>query len=283
MTQRYCSLFNLPAGRRYRFIELDVLNANLATVVDPGDVVVHLAAITEAGYSASNPKEVERVNLTATARIARQCADSGASLFHLSSTSVYGPRGSRVAEDCDESELRPQSPYAATKLKEEHLLHEEAAKHALKFLICRFGTICGVSPGMRFHTAVNRFCWQAVTGQPLSIWKTALKQRRPYLDLSQAVECIIFAITQGRFDRQVYNVLTQNLTVASIVDMVRRHVPDLSVNYVDSPVMNELSYDVSDAKLRAIGFHFQGDIQECISQTVQLLKNASPGFGEPVQ
>jgi nucleoside-diphosphate-sugar epimerase len=282
VTQRYCSLFDLPASGRYRFVEVDVLNADLAVLVGPGDVVVHLAAITEAGYSFSNPEEVERVNLTATSRIARQCVDSGASLFHFSSTSVYGPRGPSIGEDCDNSELRPQSPYAATKLKEENFLREEAAKRRLKFSICRFGTICGVSAGMRFHTAVNKFCWQAVTGRPLSIWKTALNQRRPYLDLTQAVESILFVIARNGFDGQVYNVVTQNLTVATIVDMVRRYVPDLSINYVDSPVMNELSYDVLDTKLRAAGFHFQGDIQECIAQTVQLLQGASLGVGNRV-
>jgi UDP-glucose 4-epimerase len=281
-TQRYGSLFDLPATGRYRFVELDILNGDLAAVICPGDVVIHLAAITEAGYSASNPSEVERVNLTATAKIAGHCAHAGASLFYPSSTSVYGPRGSLVAEDCDEADLRPQSPYAATKLKEEAFLREQAESLSLKFSICRFGTVCGVSAGMRFHTAVNRFCWQAVNRQPLSIWKTALNQRRPYLDLSQAVECIMFFIARGLFDRQIYNVITDNLTVASIVDMVRQYVPDVSVEYVNSPVMNTLSYDVSDAKVRAAGFRFRGNVQECIAQTVQLLKGISSRVTSPI-
>ena len=34
---------------------------------------------------------------------------------------------------------------------------------------------------MRFHTAVNKSCWQAVMGQPLTVWETAYGQKRTYL------------------------------------------------------------------------------------------------------
>ena len=30
---------------------------------------------------------------------------------------------------------------------------------------------------MRFHTAINKFCWQAVLGQPLTVWTTAKNQQ----------------------------------------------------------------------------------------------------------
>ena len=48
----------------------------------------------------------------------------------------------------------------------------------MKFIILRFGTIYGVSSGMRFHTAVNKFCYQAAFNKPLTVWKTALNQKK---------------------------------------------------------------------------------------------------------
>ena len=63
-------------------------------------------------------------------------------------------------------ELKPQSPYATTKLKEEDLV-QTLAKHGLRAVVFRFGTIFGASTGMRYHTAINKFCWQAVMEQPL--------------------------------------------------------------------------------------------------------------------
>ncbi len=47
-TQRYCSLFNLPATVQYRFLEADVLTADLTSIFEGAAVVVHLAAITDA-------------------------------------------------------------------------------------------------------------------------------------------------------------------------------------------------------------------------------------------
>src|SRR2546425_8676576 len=41
-TYRYCSLFSLPAEGHYRFIEADVLTADLGRVFDGADVVIHL-------------------------------------------------------------------------------------------------------------------------------------------------------------------------------------------------------------------------------------------------
>ena len=95
-------------------------------------------------------------------------------------------------EDCKKSELKPQSPYAESKLKEEEFLNKH--KSSMSYICLRFGTIYGFSIGMRFHTAVNKFCWQAANNQQLTVWKTAFDQKRPYLDLKDACSSIIFLI-----------------------------------------------------------------------------------------
>ena len=100
---------------------------------------------------------------------------------------------------------------------------------------------------MRYHTAVNKFCWQAVMGQPLSVWRTAYEQKRPYLDLADAIRAIAFVIKQDLFDGRVYNVLTLNATVRDIVECIREFVPDVRLSFVNSPIMNQLSYEVSCA------------------------------------
>ena len=73
LTQRYCALFNLPADGRYRFIETDVLTARLNPIVEGADVVVHLAAITDAASSFRNREQVENVNYNATSKVADAC------------------------------------------------------------------------------------------------------------------------------------------------------------------------------------------------------------------
>jgi len=78
-------------------------------------------------------------------------------MIHLSSTNIYGTQRELVDEEYSLLELQPQSPYAETKLKEERFLQTLGVSEDLRFIICRFGTICRASPGMRFHTAINKF------------------------------------------------------------------------------------------------------------------------------
>ena len=274
-TQRFPSVFDLPSDARYRFVEVDVTEADLAPYFSAADAVVHLAAIVDAAGSFDRKAEVERVNLTATRRVAEAAAMAGAGMIFPSSTSVYGTQEATVDEDCPEDDLKPQSPYAETKLREENLLREMAAASGLRCVICRFGTIFGISPGMRFHTAVNKFCWQAVMGQPLTVWSTAYEQMRPYLDVGDAVRAIALIIESGHFDGGVYNVLTANATVSDVVEAIRVRVADIEVSFVDAPIMNQLSYEVSDARFRRLGFVPEGELAAGIAETVTLLERAN--------
>jgi nucleoside-diphosphate-sugar epimerase len=267
--QRYCSLFNLPAEGNYEFVEADILKADLRSHFAGATVVIHLAAITNAAGSFENAQQVEEVNFKGTELVARACLEAGCALAFLSTTSVYGTQNETVDEDCAIAELRPQSPYAESKLRAEQLLESLST---LPCSILRFGTIFGTSIGMRFHTAVNKFCWQALTGQPLTVWRTALDQKRPYLDLGDAVRALQFVIDRKLFDRKIYNVLTANATVREIVEIISQHVTDVSVQYVDTQIMNQLSYCVSNERFTSLGFEFGGSLQDGIADTMELLK-----------
>jgi len=274
MTQRFASLFNLPAVGRYRFIEADVTKMDLGKEFSNADVVIHLAAITDAAGSFDKAEELEANNFTATSKIADACNNLGTKLISISSTSVYGTQHELVDENCTIDELKPQSPYAATKLKEENLI-TTLAQSGLKAIVCRFGTIYGVSQGMRFHTAVNKFCWQAVMNQPITVWSTAFDQKRPYLDLNDASRAITFIIKKNLFDGSIYNVLSHNSTVKDIVSKIREFVPSLEVSFVNNRIMNQLSYEVSSKKITDKGFLFTGNLRKAIGETINILSHSN--------
>jgi nucleoside-diphosphate-sugar epimerase len=271
-TQRYCSLFNLPAHGRYRFLELDIMQADLAALFQGADAVLHLAAITNAEGSFQIQEQVERTNFTGTELVAKACIATGAPLIFLSTTSVYGTQAEVVDEGCSPEELKPQSPYADSKLRAELLLKELGREQGLRFICCRFGTIFGTSAGMRFHTAVNKFTWQACAGTPLTVWSSALNQQRPYLDLADAVRALLFIMERRLYAGETYNVLTLNATVGEVIEAIREKVPDLEVSLVDHRIMNQLSYTVACDKFRALGFEFQGDLKSQVSETVRLIQ-----------
>ncbi len=277
LTQRFCSLFNLPEKAQFRFIEGDIRKVDFRPYLKDVSAAIHLAAITDAANSFEHAGLVEEVNLGGTERLAEACIETGIPLIFPSTTSVYGTQASVVDENCSEEELKPQSPYATSKRKAEKLLEGMGKNKSLKFVTCRLGTIFGTSVGMRFHTAINKFCWQASLGQPISVWRTALNQNRPYLDLNDAIAAFHFILGKKIFDNQIYNIVTLNSSVGEIIEIIRQGIHDLNIEFVDSKIMNQLSYHVKAEKIQARGFKFSGDLKKGIADTLSLLKGIRYG------
>ena len=273
LVQRYFSLFDLPSQYKYTFIEDDILTYDLDELFEGASHVVHLAAITNAADSFGNADEVEEVNYVGTKKVINACVKNACKLVFLSSTSIYGTQNEVVDENCSAEELNPQSPYAQSKFQSEAEL--KLHDNELDYIILRFGTIFGFSQGMRFHTAVNKFTWQAIMNQPLTVWRTAYHQKRPYLDINDAVNSIAFIIKNDLFDNDIYNVLTLNATVENIVSVIKKEIDNIKINFVDTEIMNQLSYDVANEKFKKLGFNFTGNLDISINQTINKLRNAN--------
>lgn len=271
MTSRFCSLFNLPEIGNYSFYQMDVIKDNIEEHFMNADYVIHLAAITDAANSFNNADELENNNFKATQLISNLCSKYKVKLITLSSTSVYGTNNKLVDENATSENLNPQSPYAKTKLKEESFVLDLCKNRKLDATIFRFGTIFGVSPGIRFHTAVNKFCWQAAWGKDLTVWSTAYNQVRPYLDIKDASRAIIHVIKNEIFKGEIYNVLTFNASVSEIIDEIKKYSPNLKIKKVNNKIMNQLSYEVSTAKFKQTSFKYSGNLELGIKDTMQLL------------
>lgn len=266
-TQAYYSLFDLD--RPHKFIQGDILDLDLVPIFQDADVVIHLAAIVDPENSHKMQEVVDRVNIQGTDRVAKACVKAGCPLIFASTTSVYGVQDEEVDESC--RNLQPQSPYATSKVFAEQLL-ADMTKYGLRYSILRMGTIFGISPGMRFHTAVNRFCFQSSIGEPITVWRTALNQNRPYLDLSDMVRAVQFIINNDIYHNQTYNLVTVNTTVGHIVDIIKSVIPSVSIKYVDTRIMSQLSYTISNKKFTDLGFKFEGSISSGIMDTLELIR-----------
>ena len=210
-------------------------------------------------------------NIDCLKSVIKFCKKNEAKLFHLSSTSVYGKQVDIVDENCEEKFLKPQSPYAEIKLIEEKMLKKESAN--LIYNTFRFGTIAGVSKGIRFHTAVNKFCLNAAINENIHVYKTALNQFRPYLSLSDALKSFKFCIEKDFFQNDVFNILSGNFTVNQILKMIKKYKKKIYVKFVDAEIMNQLSYHVSKDKIEKEGLRLNYKIEKDIKNTLKLLGN----------
>lgn len=124
---------------------------------------------------------------------------------------------------------------------------------------------------MRFHTAVNKFCWQAVFNEPITVWKNALKQHRPYLGINDACESIHHIIKKDLFTNSIYNVLSQNKTVDDILKIIRKKIKKINVIFVNSEILNQQGYLVDMSKFKKTGFVTKDNIEKLIFEEIKLL------------
>ena len=48
---------------------------------------------------------------------------------------------------------------------------------------------------------------------------------------------------------------------------------NITINYVNAPIMNQLSYHVDDSKIKKHGFKIKGSLENDIKNTLKLLHN----------
>ena len=268
-TNKPNSLFNLKKNKiKIILINKDLSKKNILKKFPKVDIVLNLASMTDAEKSIKLSKQMYKNNLGIFENVIKYCKKNSSKLIHISSTSVYGRQRGFLNENY--KNLKPQTPYAKIKMFEERKLKKSKK---IKYITFRFGTIAGASPGMRFHTAVNKFCILTILNEPIPIWTNALHQYRPYLSLRDAFKVLKFTIERNFFDNQVYNVLTNNHTVNDILKMIKKYKSNIKIKYVKSKIINQLSYKIDDSKFKKNCFNFTGNIEKDIKETMDLLKN----------
>ena len=124
---------------------------------------------------------------------------------------------------------------------------------------------------MRFHTAINKFCFNAAMNTCIPVWSTALNQYRPYLTLSDSLKALNFIIKSDLFDNNIYNILSQNLTVKDLIKKIKKY-KKIKIEYTNSKIMNQLTYKVSSKKIEKLGLYLNSNFNEEIRNTIGLFK-----------
>jgi nucleoside-diphosphate-sugar epimerase len=221
---------------RFAFRKLDVTSADLSRELQGVDVVYHLAALVGFPVCQSAGEEVSfRINVDATRRVFEAAEAADVERFVFASTySNYG-----VAKDSrpvtEESELRPQSLYARTKIAAEKYLLGRAVDSLTAPIIPRFTTLFGLSPRTRFDLIVNQFVLEALTLRKLVLFQGSY--RRSFVHVRDVVRALqLFAVAPIQAVRgQVFNVGSEigNYTKAEVIDLVRGEISGVELEERD--------------------------------------------------
>jgi nucleoside-diphosphate-sugar epimerase len=260
----------------FDFVRGDIRDSDLVRRSLAGiDVVVHLAAIVGDPACARAPEEAESTNLTASLELLRASRETGVTRFVFASTcSNYGRMADTDALVDETARLCPLSLYARTKVAFEEALLSEA-EDSFCATPLRFATIFGVSPRMRFDLTVNEFTSEMVTHRHLVVFGEQFW--RPYVHVRDAAAAISLVLRSpaNLVGGQVFNVGSseQNYQKQQIVDLVRREVPEGTVEYVTVD-QDPRDYRVSFAKIhRQLAFNTTTSVAQGVAEVARLVRD----------
>ena len=269
LSNRYYSIFNLSNKLKLSFFEMDLSKKGSLDKFKGVSFLIHCASMTNAENSFSVEKEMYENNINCMKNVINFCEKNKVKLIHLSSTSVYGKQADLVDENCEKKFLKPQSPYAKIKLIEEDMLKKNKK---IQYNTFRLGTIAGYSKGMRFHTAVNKFCLNASLNQEINVYKTAMNQFRPYLSIRDCFNLFKFCIENNFVKNDIFNILSGNFTVKQILNKIKKRKKNIKIKFVKSAIMNQLSYHVDNSKIKKYGLKMNSNLQNDIDNTLKLFQ-----------
>lgn len=136
--------------------------------------IIHFAGSVVVPESMRDPLGYYRNNTMVTQSLLRAAVRSGVSRFIFSSTAaVYGnPDQVPVPEIAP---TRPLSPYGASKLMTEIMLHDVASAHGMNYVVLRYFNVAGADPQARIGLAtvgathLLKIAVEAATGQRAKI------------------------------------------------------------------------------------------------------------------
>jgi UDP-glucuronate 4-epimerase len=215
---------NLARAREhpaFRFIEGDTRASGALSVAlgeSRPDVVFDLAARAGVRPSIDDPLGYVDVNVRGLQVLLAEVAHAGASLVFASSSSVYGNDDRRPFTE-GQSRGRPESPYGATKVAGEALVHAHHALTGLPVAVARLFTVYG--PRQRPDLAIHRFARSILSGEPIDLYDEG-RGLRDYTYVDDVVDALV-RLADAKDPFLLVNVGSHNpVRTSDVVDELER-------------------------------------------------------------
>ncbi|MBV9719557.1 MAG: GDP-mannose 4,6-dehydratase [Candidatus Eremiobacteraeota bacterium] len=202
-----------PHDSPAEYVRLDLSDSRtLAGALDAArpDVIFHLAAQTFVPDSLRTPIETYDANIMGTARLAQAVREYGGErrlrILFTSSAEVYGSREPSEYPLRETLDLRPSSPYGASKAAAEAVLLAEVRSFGLDVVVARAFNHIGPQQDERFVVAsLAAQLARIAAGARQQLLVGNLAVARDFLDVRDVVQAYIALARDGE-PGEVYNV-----------------------------------------------------------------------------
>jgi len=193
--------------RMFRMIEGDIREEKVVRRAVKGvEVVIHEAAISSVEGSIKNPIKTNDINVNGTLNLLNLSIKEGVKRFvFASSASVYGDLNPPLRED---SQPKPMSPYAVSKLSGEYYCKIFHKIYGLETICLRYFNVYG--PRQRkgpYSSVISNFINSLKKDRPPVIFGNGL-QTRDFIYASDVVEASLIALKSEEGIGEVFNIAT---------------------------------------------------------------------------
>ncbi len=222
------------------------------------DTVVHLANIANDPGVELNPLLSWETNTLKLTQLMLNCRKAGVKKFlFASSGSVYGV--SALDKVNEAAHLEPISAYNKTKMVAERIV--QSFSNDMQVFNLRPGTVCGLSPRMRFDVVVNLFVLQAFREKEITV--LGGNQNRPHVHIDDMVSAYNFFLMRDNLESGEYNVGFENYSIGEIAGVISSKFP-VNIKFMESN--DARSYRLDSSKLLSAGFEPTKGVNQAINE-----------------
>jgi dTDP-glucose 4,6-dehydratase len=244
------NLESVMADRRHRFVRGDIADPRAVAAVASGvDVMVHFAAESHVDRSIADASDFLRTNVVGTQVLLDAARAARVRRFvQVSTDEVYGSLGATGAFT-EESPLRPNSPYAASKASADLLVRAAHRTHGLDAVVTRCSNNYG--PYQFPEKLIPLFVTNALADQPLPLYGDG-GQVRDWIHVADHCRALDLVLRRGRAG-DVYNIGAgnerRNVDVAHLI-LETLGKPESLLRSVDDRPGHDRRYAIDAAKIR---------------------------------
>jgi UDP-glucose 4-epimerase len=221
----------------------------------PADAVVHAAAYISVDESWERPYDYMWNNAATTARVAKQCAETGARLIYISSAAVYGePQRLPIDEN---HPTRPLSPYGFSKLAGEQVAQMLVPKAA----VLRLFNVYGPGQTGPYAGVITKFIERAKRGLPPVIYGDGT-QTRDFVHVADVARFVEVVLDRGAAG--IFNVGTgRAVSIRELAAIVMRLAGLGGEPLYGPPRPGDIKHSAADVtKARALGWEPRVPLEE---------------------
>ena len=250
------------------FHQGDICDSELVTKLSTGcDYIINMAAESHVDRSIQNSEAFVRTNiLGAQVLLDASLKYKSTRFVQVSTDEVYGSID--LGSWNEESPLKPNSPYSASKASADLLVNAYHVTHGLDSIITRCSNNFG--PGQYPEKIIPYFLKKLVAGERVPLYGNG-EQTRDWLYVEDHCQGIYIAATSGE-SGHTYNigggVELMNIELARLM-LEKLRLPESFIEYVPDRLGHDKRYSVDWKKIEKLGYTPSTNFKSLFNTTVE--------------